>query len=266
MKTLGAIISDADGTLVDTVRLIRHGQYETVRTYLQRFEGIAVPSFDEYEPLLAQAIGGSAHDTLRRTVQLICTGTPDVLSRMDFDELHDLLNPIQDKLAAEYVTAYKGLDELLRRVGELNMKFAIVTSGTPHHVMRNFGVSLPQLGLAELYMMKGKSDGAKLAEFEAAVSSHFGIAGFTVVTCDDVRAHKPDPAGIELAMQRLGVEPEQSMVLGDHIVDMQAGRAAGAQECIGVSHGFDDEHTLIRAGATRVIHSLEELTSSLVTL
>ncbi len=266
MNTPQAIISDADGTLVDTVRLIRHGQYEAVRTYLQQFEGIAIPSYDDYEPLLTQAIGGSAHDTLRRTVQLICANAPDVLSRMDFDELHDLLNPIQDKLAAEYVTAYKGLDELLQRVGKLKMKFAIVTSGTPHHVVRNFGVSLPQLGLTELYMVKDKSDSAKLAEFEAAVSSHFGIAGFTVVTCDDVRTHKPDPAGITLAMQRLGVEPEQSIVLGDHIVDMQAGRAAGAQECIGVSHGFDDEHTLIRGGATRVIHSLEELTSSLVAL
>ena len=32
MITPEAIISDADGTLVDTLSLIRHGQYETFKT------------------------------------------------------------------------------------------------------------------------------------------------------------------------------------------------------------------------------------------
>jgi hypothetical protein len=30
------IISDADGTLIDTMDLIRHGQYEAVATYLEQ--------------------------------------------------------------------------------------------------------------------------------------------------------------------------------------------------------------------------------------
>jgi hypothetical protein len=35
MKNIEALISDADGTLVDTLGLIRHGQYEAARLMLR---------------------------------------------------------------------------------------------------------------------------------------------------------------------------------------------------------------------------------------
>ncbi len=44
-----AIISDADGTLVDTVHLIRHGQYETAKTYLGLKGVQLIPSYEAYE-------------------------------------------------------------------------------------------------------------------------------------------------------------------------------------------------------------------------
>lgn len=40
---------------------------------------------------------------------------------------------------------------------------------------------------------------------------------------------------------------------------MQAGVNAGIPVWVGVSHGFDGEEVLKKAGATQVIHSLDEL-------
>lgn len=62
-----------------------------------------------------------------------------------------------------------------------------------------------------------------------------------------------------MAMGRVGVKPENTLVLGDHAYDMQAGVNAYAYQRVGITHGFDDRETLLRAGATGVIDSLSEL-------
>lgn len=265
MTTPEAVISDSDGTLVDTLHLIRHGQYETFKTYFTQkgVDPVHIPNYEAYEPLLNQTVGGSARDTLERTARLIYKDHPQYLESADFDELHDLLNPIQDKIAPEFVKGYDGLPRFLTQLGHLGIKLAIFTSGTPHHIVRNIGVSLPQLGLTELYKSTAMDDVEKLRLFEKTVTEHFAIPDFTVVTCDDVLTHKPDPASLVLAMQRLGVTPEKSIVLGDHGVDMKAGINAGVPVRIGATHGFNGDQVLLDAGATQVIHSLDELTNQL---
>ena len=49
----------------------------------------------------------------------------------------------------------------------------------------------------------------------------------TLVFDDDVRAPKPDPHGLELALGVLGVEPGRAAYVGDTRSDMEAARAAG---------------------------------------
>lgn len=256
-----AVLSDADGTLVDTVRLIRHGQYETAKQYLAQ-HGIAqdeLPDYASYETLLNQVVGGSARDTLERTVRLLYESQPHHLEGMDFEALHDMLNPVQDALAPEYIQPYEGLSEFFGRLGLLGIKLAIFTSGTPHHVVRNFGIALPELGMDELYKDTSRSDKEKLTEFENTLLEYFGIPAFTVITCDDVATHKPDPASLELAMSRLEVAPGESMVLGDHTVDMKSGINAGVEQRVGITHGFNDRKTLLTSGATDVVDSLDEI-------
>lgn len=262
-----AIISDADGTLVDTLHLIRHGLHETIVSYLTTIQGEIqpsfIPSYEEFETVLHSTIGGSAHHTLERTTAQLYRSQPELLAVIDYDALHALLNPIQDKIAPEYVVPYKGLPSLLTTIGHLDIKFAIFTSGSRYHIVRNFGVALPQLGLTELYRDTSIDDAAKLQQFEQAVMTHFDIKTFTIVTCDDVPTHKPDPASLQLAMSRLNAHAEQTIVLGDHAVDMQAALHAGVPNRLGVTHGFNDDEILIGAGATQAIHSLDELTSQL---
>ena len=50
-----------------------------------------------------------------------------------------------------------------------------------------------------------------------------------VVTDDDVDQPKPDPDGIVLALQRLGLKPKDAVYVGDSPGDAEASRAAGVR-------------------------------------
>jgi len=43
----------------------------------------------------------------------------------------------------------------------------------------------------------------------------------------DCAAPKPDPAGINLLLERWNATPEQTVMLGDHLFDLDTGKAAG---------------------------------------
>lgn len=50
-----------------------------------------------------------------------------------------------------------------------------------------------------------------------------------VVAYDDVGTPKPDPAGIQLALKRLGAQAREALYLGDSWADIRAARAAGVR-------------------------------------
>lgn len=265
MPKVKAIISDADGTLVNTLYLIRHGQYETAKTYLIQ-HGIPdshIPSYSEYEKHLHTVLGGSARETLERTIKLIYEEIPEHLEGVNYDALHEMLNPIQDKIAPRFVKAYPGLSKILKIMGNNKVYLAIFTSGTPHHVVRNFGISLPELGLSTLFMDKKLKDTEKMHIFEHKVEQYFKIPKMIFITCEDISTNKPDPESILIALDRLGIQKVDALVLGDHKVDMQAGVNADVSVRVGISHGFDDKAALKESGATKVINSLDDLSQLL---
>jgi pyrophosphatase PpaX len=57
-----------------------------------------------------------------------------------------------------------------------------------------------------------------------------GLEGFVdvVIGCDDCERHKPDPEPVRRALEALGASASQAVFVGDAVVDLQAGRAAGA--------------------------------------
>ena len=79
----------------------------------------------------------------------------------------------------------------------------------------------------------------------------------TVVGGDETEQHKPDPAPLHLALERLGARAEDAAYVGDSPFDMQAAKAAGLY-AIGVSWGRI--HTADKLGdADVIVHSAEEL-------
>jgi sugar-phosphatase len=52
---------------------------------------------------------------------------------------------------------------------------------------------------------------------------------YVLVAAEDVRVGKPSPEGYELAASRLGLDPQECVVIEDTPAGISAGRAAGAR-------------------------------------
>lgn len=79
----------------------------------------------------------------------------------------------------------------------------------------------------------------------------------TLKTADDGPS-KPHPEILQQAMSETGVEPENTVMIGDTTYDMLLARNAGAQ-AIGVSWGYHAADELLANGAARVVESFSEL-------
>ena len=73
---------------------------------------------------------------------------------------------------------------------------------------------------------------------------------------------KPYPHPILLAAQKMGVKPEECLMIGDTTVDMRAGKSAGAQT-VGVLCGFGEEDELRKLGADFILKSTSDLADML---
>ncbi len=80
----------------------------------------------------------------------------------------------------------------------------------------------------------------------------------TIVDGSHVAQAKPAPDLLQLAARKLGVEPSECWYIGDSTWDMLAAVAAG-MTAIGVTTGSAASDDLRRAGASRVLASLDEL-------
>lgn len=85
-----------------------------------------------------------------------------------------------------------------------------------------------------------------------------GIPYDLLLTRADVPRVKPDPVHLLLAAERLGAAPEATVMVGDHVMDVRGGRAAGMRT-VGFAPLEERAALLAEAGADRVIRELEEL-------
>jgi len=73
-----------------------------------------------------------------------------------------------------------------------------------------------------------------------------------------VRARKPDPEGLILAMQKAGAKPEQTCHVGDQPEDTQASRAAGVL-ALGSAWGLTDRTALMASAPDKVFLTVADL-------
>jgi len=99
--------------------------------------------------------------------------------------------------AADAARVYPEVPELLRRLREQGVKVAIVT--------RNCRTAVERI----------------LAENPLAYD--------VLLTRDEVTAVKPDPEHLLAALRLLGVDPQRTLMVGDHLMDVQVGRAVGTR-------------------------------------
>ena len=79
-----------------------------------------------------------------------------------------------------------------------------------------------------------------------------------IVTALTAEHTKPYPDPILFAAQKMGVAPEDCLMIGDTTVDIRAGKSASAQT-VGVLCGFGEEEELRRKGADLIVKSTVEV-------
>ena len=80
----------------------------------------------------------------------------------------------------------------------------------------------------------------------------------SVVSGDTLEKKKPDPLPLIYSAEKLGVDPSQSMMLGDSISDVKAARAAGFS-IICMSYGYNHGIDIRDSNPDEVIDSMTEL-------
>lgn len=87
-----------------------------------------------------------------------------------------------------------------------------------------------------------------------------GVAGYFVeiVAGDTDYPKKPDPTAVLSIMKREKVEADETLFVGDSLIDIETGRNAGI-ETIVISHGFESEEALQSANPAGLVSGFREL-------
>ncbi|MDQ3582664.1 MAG: HAD-IA family hydrolase [Pseudomonadota bacterium] len=79
-----------------------------------------------------------------------------------------------------------------------------------------------------------------------------------VVSGDTLRTRKPDPAPLLHAVEALGIDPGETLMVGDSVNDVLSARAARVP-VICVRYGYHNGEDIVEARPDAIIDSLAEL-------
>lgn len=88
---------------------------------------------------------------------------------------------------------------------------------------------------------------------QAGLAEYFAV----VVSGDTLPVKKPDPRPLLHACEQLGVAPEQTVVIGDSMNDVQAGRNAGLF-VLAVPYGYNEGRPASELGADRIVADIAD--------
>lgn len=102
----------------------------------------------------------------------------------------------------------------------------------------------------------------KAARFTEPLLEKLELADYfeIVVSGDTLDKKKPDPAPLLYAAEQLGINPAQSLMVGDSMHDVDAARAAGFQ-VVCVTYGYNHGNDIRDSHPDAIIDSLEQLPS-----
>jgi HAD superfamily hydrolase (TIGR01549 family) len=211
MKREQAFVFDLDGTLVDSV-------YQHVLAWQEALDhaGIEV-SVWRIHRRIGMSGGLLAHALLRETGRPMSPEDASRLRQLHADAYRQRMSQVR---------VLPGARDLLARLSELDVPWAIATSG----YRESAGPVVELLGVAP---------------------------EVPVITRDAVDRAKPDP-DLFLAAARLDIDITNAMVIGDSVWDMLAARRARALGVGLLSGGYGQEE-LERAGAYRVYEDPADL-------
>lgn len=151
------------------------------------------------------------------------------------------------KAFASHVTMEEFFEKYLQKVHELLPNTVLYSNAL--EVVREFRTGGLKVAIVS------SADHAEEELARKGIDGEFDL----IVGGLSTKKHKPDPEPVEFALEKLAVKPQEAIMVGDMVVDVQAARAAGLPAVIGVTHGFATRQDLQAAGADYLIDSLGEL-------
>ena len=219
------VLFDLDGVITPTAEIHEHAWAElfsaydfTQADYLGHVDG--KPRYDGVRDFLA-----SRGVTLPEGTSDDEPGDGTVCAMGN--KKNELFNLVLDR---DGIAAYPGSQATLDLLADAGVPSAIVSSS------KNAVPVLAAAGLAD--------------RFEVVVDG--------IVAADEGLAGKPAPDGYLLGAQRLGVDPERTVVIEDATSGVAAGRAGNFAVVIGVDRGAGAD-ALLENGATFVVDDLDQL-------
>ncbi|MDF1722693.1 MAG: HAD-IA family hydrolase [Minwuia sp.] len=164
------------------------------------------------------------------------------------------------------------LDVAVRRLApEMGQSDALQVAGLYKETFRNLrlggalqepmyeGIKAAVLNLDQPCTVLGVATGKSRRGLDAVLERHGLSARFqTLQTADDVAAGKPAPDMCLKACAEMGIDPTETLVIGDTTFDMEMARSAGAQ-AIGVAWGYHATDELSDAGARAIVATAAEI-------
>jgi phosphoglycolate phosphatase len=175
-------------------------------------------------------VGDGARTLIQRGFEAT-GGWPD---GADLDQLYQEFLERYTAAPARLSRPFDGLGPLLDRLDEVGLRLGICTN-------------------------KPQAPSETLLE-ELALRHRFPV----IVGGDALPVRKPDPSHLTEVLSRLGVAPEETVMVGDSRNDLLTARAAGVP-CVLVSFGYT-ETPAVELGADHVVDRLDELEPALVLL
>jgi len=158
-------------------------------------------------------------------------------------------------------TCMEDAPELIEKALALSPEIYEEISGT---------LAKPFPGVVELLQaLQGKKRVAlatnKIRRATVKLFDALGITRYFDVLCcaDDCGAPKPNPACIQFVLDRLGIAPEDAVLVGDTPTDVQTARNAGVA-AIAVTYGMGNEDAIRAAEPDLVAGSMEEVRAYLL--
>ena len=101
----------------------------------------------------------------------------------------------------------------------------------------------------------------KKTDLSKKILAGLGVGGMfdLVIGGDGQYKRKPDPEGLSAIMAHLGCSAEETAMIGDSSLDIQAGKAAGVAVTCGLSYGIGDPEILKASGPDHLLGSFGQL-------
>ncbi len=197
-------------------------------------------------------IDGTLMDTNYLHIEAWAQAFEEVGARPPRSRIHHEVGKGSDRLIPEFVEEGK-----VERVSELHSEYygKLQERGHPLPGAKELVASLVERGYEVWLATSAKPE--ELEHHMEELGAEGKISG--VVSSDDAEESKPAPDIFGLALERAGVSPEDAVVVGDSIWDIEAAKEAGVRAAAVMTGGAFSRAELEEAGAYAVYEDCREL-------